>query len=377
MNKKEVSEVKKQFNMNNNKCSFGKLLTAYVDHEKTIKVKDLRSLLNLPEIEVQMIMDIFKKTLGGSIGKNLLEFSFPIVSGGDSDDKEFLLSVRSSELKDDDINDEFINKIVENFEYAGDYYILACNCTYSIPVKGKDNDEDGDDSEEVYDFIITSICPMNKVERGLCFDAEKNTVEKNYEYQMEVGKPIHGFLYPAFNDRQTDIHNVMYFCGKPKEPSTSIIEKILGCSRKLPADEQKEKFNNMLARVLGDDSTYNITSTIHSEINEIIGNNAAESDPVELNSNEIKKILERSGVDEQNMEEFEDAYIEEIGDGVSLAAVNITNESAMKVGSPDIKISVKPKASKKVAAKLVDGKRCLVIEIDDTVEVNGLDVVCK
>jgi hypothetical protein len=374
MNKKEVAEVKKQFKLNNNICSLEKILTSYVDHEKNIKFVEKRSFLNLPEIEVLLFMEMFKKTLSGGVGKNLLEFSFPIVDGGDGEDKTFLIGLKDSKLNDDEMNEQFVKKIVDNFEYAGDYYIASLYCSYSIPVKGKNTDEDGEDSLEVYNFIITSICPVSRLERGLCYDAEKNTIEKSYVSQLEATKPIHGFLFPAFNDRQMDVHNVLYYTSSPKEPSQSIIQNVLGCNIKLAADVQKEKFNNMLARVLGDDNTYNITSNIHSEIKQIIDNNVMESDPVELNSQEIKNILERCGVDEMNLEEFDDIYSEEVGDDVSLAAVNITNESAMKVDSPDIKISVKPSASEKVSAKLVDGKRCLVIALDETVELNGLDV---
>lgn len=374
MNKKEVSEIKKQFKYNNGKCSLNRLLTSMVDSDKNIKFIEKRSFLNLPEIEVLMFIEMFKKTLSGSIGKNLLQFSFPIVDNGDSEDKTFFISVRDSELRDDDINSQFIRKIVDNFEYAGDYYISAIYCSYSIPVKSKDNDEDEEDSLEVYNFILTSISPVIRAERGLCFDVDKNTVEKNYDTHMEVSKPMHGFLFPTFNDRQSDIHNVLYYTAKPSELSQSIIEKVLGCNTKLAADIQKEKFNNMLARVLGDDNTYNITSSIHSNITDIINHNVMESDPVELNAMEIRKILIDSGVDERNLEEFEDIYEEEVGENVSLTAVNITNESAMKVDSPDIKISVKPNASDKVSAKYVDGKRCLVIALDNSVEVNGLDV---
>lgn len=376
MNKKELTEIKKQLS-SNTKTSFGELLTAYVGSDKEIKFVKRNMFMGLPEMEILMYLELFKKSLGGSIGKNLLELQFPVVNYADCQSKTNLYELTKSELKDDDLNREFVEGVVDKFDYAGEYYIMALSCSYPIPHKGKDTDEDGEDSEYLYDFILTAICPVNKVERGLCFMAEKNAVEKNYSSEMEVGKPMHGFLFPVFNEREADANSVMYFTAKPKEPSTSIIEGILGCKLELSANEQQERFNNMLSRVLGDDSTYNITSAIHSSINEIINNNVMETQPVTLNQDEIKKILEDSGVDDDNMEAFEDIYEEEIGEGVSLTAVNITDESAMKVGSTDIKISVKPNAADKVEAKLVDGKRCLVIAIDETVKVNGLPVLCK
>jgi len=377
MNKKEIAEIKKQFKISNNICSLERILTSYVDDEKNVKFIKKQSFLGISETEVLMLLENFKKTLSGGIGKNLLEFSFPIINGQENEDKLFLLNLKNSKLNNDDLNETFIRKIVDNFEFLGEYYITSLYCTYSIPVKGKNNDEDGEDTTEVYDFIITSIMPVVRSERGLCYDKEKNSVEKNYDTNLEVAKPMHGFLFPTFNDRQTDIHNVLYYTASAKEPSQSIIEKVLGCNIKLTAEIQKEKFNNLLARVLGDDSTYNIISNIHSSINEMISNNVVESTPVELCASEIKTILQNSGVDELNLEDFDDVYEEEVGDGVSLTAVNITEESAMKVNSPDIKITVNPTASEKVQAKMVDGKRCIVIALDENVVVNGLDVSVK
>ena len=377
MNKKEIAEVKKQFKLSNNICSLDKIVTSYVDSDKNVKFITKKSFLTLPETEVLILLENFKKVLSGGIGKNLLEFSFPDENGQDCASKTFLLNLRNSKLNNDELNETFIRKIVDNFEFPGEYYITSLFCEYSVPVKGKDTDEDGEDSLVVYSFIVTAITPVLKSERGLCYDNNKNVIEKNYETKLEVAKPIHGFLYPTFNDRETDIHNILYFTSSAKEPSQSIIQNVLGCNVKISADIQKEKFNNLLARVLGDDSTYNITSQIHSNINQIIENNAAESDPVELNSEEIKKILANSGVDELNLESFDDIYEEEVGENVSLTAVNITDESAMKVNSVDVKITVKPTASNKVQAKMVDGKRCLVIALDENVVVNGLDVSVK
>lgn len=377
MNKKEVAEVKKQFSITNSKSAFNKMLTAYVTEDHEIGFMNVRHFMAMPDVEQLIWLEAFKKSLGGSIGKNLLELTFPIVNGTEGPCHNLLYEVSQDGFSNSEKNEEFIKHIVDGFDYAGEYFIAALSVSYSIPVSGKNTDEDGEDSEELYDFVITAICPINKVGYNMCLSADKSSCEKCDDTKMEVGKPIHGILFPTFNDRSSDVHSVMYFTAKPKEMSHSIIEKVLGCGEKLAADEQKEKFNNMLARVLDADSTFNVTAAIHQELNEIIGNHCMESDPVELNQEEIKKILERSGVDESNLEEFDDIYEEEVGDGVCLTAVNITNESAMKVNSPDIKINVKPKASEKVKAQLVDGKRCLVITLDETVEVNGVDCVVR
>lgn len=377
MNKKEISEIKKQFKLDNNLCSINKIYTCYVTDDKDKKSIKRRNFLALPESELILYLDIFKKTLTGSIGKKLIELSFTQEAEEDGGAQSLLYELNKSAFEDEGLLDVYCNHIVDNFEYTGKYYIVMIHCSYSIPNKGKNTDADGEDSTEVYNFVLTSICPVVKSEMGLCYNAEEESIEKSSNYEWTAINPMHGFLFPVFNDRTSDIHNVLYFANKPKELSSSIIENVLGCKLALSADEQKERFNNLLAKVLGDDSSYNVTSNIHSQIADTIKRNVLETEPVELSAYEIKKILSNSGVDADTLEGFEEVYEEEVGKDVSLTAVNITNEASMKIGSPDVTINVKTAATEMIKAQMVDGRRCLVIALDDNVEVNGLDVSVK
>lgn len=54
-------------------------------------------------------------------------------------------------------------------------------------------------------------------------------------------------------------------------------------------------------------------------------------------------------------------------------AANI-QERKFSVKAPDIEIHVKPDALHRIEARTIDGKQCLVIEVDDHVEVNGVAV---
>lgn len=376
MNKKEITEVKKQLKPSAGYCSHEQLVTAYIDADKNVKFVDSRMFNAKCEEEQILYFEMFKKMLSGGLGKKLIDLQFPVVNGGNCEEQKFLMQMKKSKLKDEKLNREFIDKLVDKFVYTGSYFVAILYCSYNVPVKNAKRGEEND-STEVYDFIMTSICPVSVVYHGLCYNSVTNQVERSAETVTEITKPMHGFLFPAFNDRQEDVNGVLYYTASEKEPSNSIVNEVLGCSFVTPANVQKDMFNNLLSRVLGDDSTYNVISGVHSAITAMIDSNSAESDPVKVSKDEIKKILERNGVDELCLEDFDDIYEEEVGDGVSLDAVNITNESVMKVDSPDIKINVKPKAADKVSAKLVDGRRCLVIHLDDRVEVNGLDVSVK
>ena len=76
MNKKEVLEIRKQFSPKN--CAITKICGCYVDYEKNKKMESKDAFLALPEEEAFKYFDIFKKTLSGSIGKNMLNMEFPL-----------------------------------------------------------------------------------------------------------------------------------------------------------------------------------------------------------------------------------------------------------------------------------------------------------
>ena len=79
MNKKEISEIKKQFSPNN--CAITRICGCYVDGEKNKKTELKEAFLSLSEEEMFKYFEIFKKTLSGTIGKNLINMEFPLESG--------------------------------------------------------------------------------------------------------------------------------------------------------------------------------------------------------------------------------------------------------------------------------------------------------
>ena len=75
MNKKEISELKKQFTPDN--CTISRICGCYVDSEKEKRLEMRESFLSLSDEEMFKYFEIFKKTLSGTIGKNLLNLEFP------------------------------------------------------------------------------------------------------------------------------------------------------------------------------------------------------------------------------------------------------------------------------------------------------------
>ena len=68
MNKREISEIKKQFKKDNNAIT--RICGCYVDAEKQIKTTLKEAFFALSEEEIFKYYEIFKKSLSGGIGKN-------------------------------------------------------------------------------------------------------------------------------------------------------------------------------------------------------------------------------------------------------------------------------------------------------------------
>lgn len=214
MNKKEIAEIKKQFCAE--RCTIDRICSCYVDGEKNIRTTMREAFLSMPEEEIFKYFNIFRKVLSGHLGKNLLNLEFPMEEEKTGGTQDFLLELNDSRLRDDALLDEFYQKMIENYFCPGNYYIILIHGTYDIPGKASDGSEMFDASEEVYEYLLGCICPVKLSKAGLAYQPQENRVENRIQ-DWVVEEPLHGFLFPAFNDRQTDIHGMLYSARKAEE----------------------------------------------------------------------------------------------------------------------------------------------------------------
>lgn len=369
----EISEIKRQFKHEN--TSITKISGCYVDGEKTIKTKFTETFLGMPEEETFKYFEIFKKTLSGRVGKNLINMEFPLESEFNGGTQHFLMKLRDSELKDESLLDEFYNKVIEFYDYTGNYLILLVYAAYDVPGKTKDNILMDDASDEVYSYILCSICPVKLSKPGLSYNDEMNQFQKRIQ-DWVVSMPENGFLFPAFNDRSTDIHSVLYYSKNSEELHNEFVEQLLGCQLPLSAGGQKESFQAIIQETLGEECEYEIVRDIHEKLNEIIEehNQKEIPEPLTLDKTEVKNLFAECGVEEEKLEDFDSKYEQIAGENVSLLATNVINTRAFEVKTPDVIIKVNPERADLVETKVVDGRKCLVIAISDQVEVNGIVV---
>ncbi len=371
MTKQEISEIKKLFTQNN--CSITRICGCYVDGEKNKKTELKQAFLALPEEEMFKYFEILRKNLSGTPGKNLLTLDFPLDSEMEGGTQEFLLRLRDSKLKDDTLLEEFYDKVIETYEYVGNYLILIIHDVYDVPGKTSDGVEMEDASDEVYEYIMACICPVNLSKPGLSYNAVENTFQNRIR-DWVVSLPETGFLFPAFNDRGADLHSLLYYSKDSEKLKEEFVTQLLGCPLPLSAGGQKETFQALIEETLGETCDIETVKTIHEKLTELAEEHKEEPEPLMLDKNEVKTLFASSGVANEKLEEFDRHYDETAGEKTSLLVNNVMNPRSFEVKTPDIVIKVNPERTDLIETKNINGRNCLVIELGGNIEVNGITV---
>lgn len=396
MTKQELSEIKKLLTPKN--CSITRICGCYVDGEKNKKTQFGQAFLALPEEEMFKYFEILRKALSGTLGKNLLNLEFPLSSEwmgdatADVDNENapgvdgppspktnalnahgLLLKLRDSKLKDETLIEEYFNRIIENYEYVGNYLILVVHDIYDVPGKTSDGIDMEDASDEIYEYILSCICPVELSKPGLSYNPEENSFQ-NRVRDWVVSLPDTGFLFPAFNDRSADIHSLLYYSKNPEELQEGFVDQLFGCPLPLSAGDQKETFQTLIEDTLGEDCGIQVVKSIHERFAELAQEHKEAPEPVVLDKNEVKTILADSGVANEKLSEFDRHYDETAGESTSLLMNNIMDTRSFEVKTPDIVIKVKSDRTDLIETRKIDGRECLVIELDGSVVVNGITV---
>lgn len=371
MTRQEIAEIKKL--LTPKKCSITRICGCYVDGDKNKKAEFGQAFLNLPEEEMFKYFEILRKTLSGAVGKNLTTLEFPLSSEETGGAQNFLLRLRDSRLKDRILLEEFYDRIIDSYEYVGNYLILAVHDAYDVPGRTLDGLAMEDASEEVYEYILACICPVELSKPGLSYHAAENAFH-NRVRDWVVGLPEAGFLFPAFCDRSADIHNVLYYSKDPEDRKDALAERLFECPLPLSADSQKETFQALVEESLGEDCAFETVKTIHEKLNQMAEEHKDEPQPLALDKNEVRTILADSGVCGERLARFERQYDETAGESASLLVNNVTNGRSFEVKTPDVVIKVNPERTDLIETKIVDGRECLVVGLDGGVTVNGIAV---
>lgn len=333
MRKKDILELKKR--LKKDYCTFSKMCGCYVNGEKHIISKFRETFLNLDEDEYFKYLEISKKVLSGTIGNNILELNFPLDEDLINEKQTSLMKLKSSELKNDDLLNEFYNSIIDSYDYTGNFLILLFHDTYDVITKTKDNRK-LDESEEVYEYILCAICPVTLTEPGLRYFEDENKIKSRIR-DWVVEYPLNGFVFPAFNNRSTDVNSIMYYTKNAKDTHPELMEEALGCSSKQTATIQKETFELIIKESFEADEEkaskafMEIQDTLSLKIEEYKSiYDDKDADPIILTKEQFQNVLVDSGVPEELTTKIEETYLEAFGKDIPLAE-NLIDTKVLKV----------------------------------------------
>ncbi len=317
MNKKDILELKRR--MKKTHCTFTRMCGCYVNAEKEIVLTFNENFLNLEEDELHKYLEIAAKTLSGTPGNNLLELSFPKEQEEAGGKQQFLMGLKESRLKNDELAQAFYQLVIENYDYAGNYLIVLFHDAYDVMTKTSDNNA-LDESEEVYEYLLAAVCPVALSKPGLGYLESENRIGPRMR-DWVVGVPDVGFVFPAFTERSTDVHSAMYYTKDTKEPHDEFMEFILGCPARQTATEKKNTFQEIVSGAVPDERKrgrvlYDIHETLQGMVEEkaLYTEPEQEPDPIVLTPQAIQDVLTSSNVPEEIAVRIERSYTEKFAD---------------------------------------------------------------
>lgn len=425
MNKKEVLELKRRFKKE--AATFTRVCGCYVDgnHNKVCKFGN--TFLNLEEDEFYKYLEIANKALSGTIGNNLLELKFPIEEEEVGGRQHILMALRASKLEDENLLDTFYDLVIDTYDHAGNYLIVLFHDAYDVMSRTSDNNN-LDESEEVYEYLICAICPVDLSKPGLGFLEEEHRIGPRVR-DWVVGAVDTAFLFPAFNDRSTDIHSTLFYTKNTKDPHSEFMANGLGCGIERTATEQKMAFHSIVRNVLGaeDEHTDDVLLDLQQNLSDMIDEYAETHDDDEdvflLDKEVVTKLLADSEISEEKAAKIEKSVDEAFGEKPP-AAENVIDSKALvqnelrvekmaledQVGTLtvqltekdealaertsqliekqeeidnyiaetktyDVVLRVKPEKASQIKSQVINGQKCLVIPMgeDEHATINGVN----
>ena len=372
MNQKELGEIRRRIRPEHN--AIHHIYGCYVNTNKEIVSSLEESLGLLTQEETEKYFSLLKKTLSGALGKNLLDISFATKQVMDSEEHRLLTALRKSELADAALREEFYRCIIDHVDMEDqNYLILMAYDVYDVPHYGKDGQED--DRGDVYKYMLCCICPVKPGKPELGYVADEKRFRSSIIGQV-VAAPELGFLFPAFDGRATNIYNALFYSKNINASHQDFVDAVFRTPVPMSAGRQKESFNEALTGALDKDCSFDVVQAMHEQLNERIAvyKETKDPEPMTVTVEEMGEILENSGATSQERERFVRRCEETFGAEAELLPGNLSNPKRMEIQTPEVKIQVSPEHSELVQARVLEGRKVIVIDASNGVELNGVPV---
>lgn len=372
MNEKEVGELRRR--QRRERSNMTAIYGCYVNENKEVISEFRLSTGIMPENEADKYFAMIRKVLSGSLGRNLIDITFKTAQVAGSPEHKMLMDLRA-DLKNDELRESFYKKIIDSVVLEGNYLILLGCDSYDVPFKSKDDSFQSDSSEENFTYILCAVCPVKQTKATLHYVPEEKTFHDGAMLQ-QVSAPAIGFLFPAFDNRATNIYNALYYTRDVKQSQEAFVEAVFNAPIPKPAEEQKRSFEALLATSLGEDCSLDVVQTVHDELCQRIEMHKESKipEPLTVGKEDVKEVLSSCGVSEEHVAKFSVDFEEVFGLDAQVHPKNIIDNKRFEVHTPDVSIKVSPERSDLIETRVIGGIKYILICADEDVEVNGVSI---
>lgn len=370
MTEKELREIKRRFRPE--KSNIPKIVGCFVNGNRQI-ISKISQPIGLESVVSEKLLGVMKKTLSGSLGTNLTNIEFSTKQVLEGEEHKLLTTLVNTRLSDAEALDAFYTKVTESVTFDSNYVILLANDVYDVFSRGSDGEESG--SSEQFSYVICAVCPVKSMPEALSFK-EADSLFHAFSESAILASPELGFMFPAFDDRKTNIYGALYYTRSIAENYSDFTEKIFSKEPPMPPKAQMSAFNGCLSNVLAEECSYDVVRSVHSEINEMIEahKESRDPEPLVITKATVKNLLAGCGIDDEKLEVLDRSFDESFGVGAELSPKNIISVNKFEVETPEVKIKVAPEHRDLISTQVINNVKYVMIRVDGAVEVNGINI---
>lgn len=373
MNDKEIGEIRRH--LRRDRSNMTAIFGCFVNDNKEV-ISEFRLPLGImPENESEKYFGLLKRSLSGTLGKNLIDLTFKTSQVADSPEHKLLMGLRESRLEDEQLREEFYRKAIDTLQLEGNYLILLGCDTYDVPFRSKDGTHQSGASEEVYTYVVCAVCPVKQTKASLHYVPQEKQFHDGAMLQV-VSAPALGFLFPAFDNRATNIYNALYYSKDTEQIQEEFITAVFNTAVPMPAGEQKRSFEALLTEALDEDCNLDVVQTVHDQICQRIAlhKESKVPEPLMISKEEVQEALTACGVSESHMAKFNVDFDETFGFEAQLHPKNIIDSRRFEIKTPDVSVKVAPDRSDLIETRVIGGVKYIMINAEENVEVNGVSI---
>lgn len=381
LNKKDIATIRRQFKLDNELMHIETIFNVYVQKESGDIYHHVSQPFGLLDKESQELFLVnFKKVLTGQLDSKLFKLKFKR-DIEDSTQDDLFEGLRADNTEDwEDYMLQIVDKMFAHTVYDFDTVVTFIIGEYRKPIKQRnpESGEGGTDNVYANKFILCSLNKTSQPKKSLVFDYIEKSFKANSDVDpiINLATPLTGFLFPVFTDNAADVNHILYNSGKANEPDALFIEDILSCEPITTGAEDKDCFELVVNHVADGKVNANTISHIYEEIDRRVQESLEEDDEEEpiFNYRDVEDILTTSGIEHVNTTKVKDALKTIIDDEQHAFKANNLMPKSVKIDTEIAKLSLKPQDLKNVKYITYNGKRCLLLEIDEDVIIEGFQL---